>query len=151
MNEQPWRPRRGAHQAREGESREQYTKRIRAERNRRHRERVKERAFAASPAGKLAAAAAKPARTHTTVQARAAPGGEPAYLPASVHTNTGRYTFDTADPAEIARVEAILGSEPGLEQVDPQTLHAALTRIAPGTTLSLTDHEPQSPDRSQSK
>ena len=49
-----------------------------------------------------------------------------------------------ADPAEIARIEAILRSEPGLEQVDPQTLHAALTRIAPGTTLSLTDQEQQS-------
>ena len=76
---------------------------------------------------------------------------EPAYLPASVLTNTGRYTFDTADPAEIARIEGILRSEPGLEQVDPQTLHAALTRIAPGTTLSLTDHEPPSRDPSQTK
>jgi len=55
------------------------------------------------------------------------------------------------DPAEIARIEAILRSEPGLEQVDPQTLHAALTRIAPGTTLSLTDQEPQNPDPSQTK
>ena len=151
MNEQPWRPRRGAPAAREGESPEQYTKRIRAERNRRHRERVNERAWAASPAGKLAAAAAKPARTRTKALAPAAPGRERAYLPASVLTNTGRYTFDTADPAEIARIEAILRSEPGLEQVDPQTLHAALTRIAPGTTLSLTDPERQSPDPSQTK
>jgi hypothetical protein len=150
VNEKPWRPRRGAPAARAGESPEQYTKRIRAERNRRHRESVKERALAASPAGKVAAAAAKPARTRTKAQARA-PRNEPAYLPASVRTNTGRYTFDTADPAEIARIEAILRSEPGLEQVDPQTLHAALTRIAPGTTLSLTDPEPQNPDPSQTK
>jgi hypothetical protein len=127
VNEKPWRPRRGAPAAREGESPEQYTKRIRAERNRRHRESVKERALAASPAGKVAAAAAKPARTRTKAQAPAAPGSEPSYLPASVHTNTGRYTFDTADPDEIARIEAILHSEPGLEQIDPQTLHAALT------------------------
>jgi hypothetical protein len=112
---------------------------------------VKERALTASPAGKVAAAAAKPARTRTNVQAPAAQGREPAYLPASVLTNTGRYTFDTADPAEIARIEGILRSEPGLEQVDPQTLHAALTRIAPGTTLSLADQEPQSPDPSQTK
>ena len=151
MNEKPWRPRRGAPAAREGESPEQYTKRIRAERNRRHRESVKERALAASPAGKVAAAAAKPARTRTKAQAPAAQGGEPAYLPASVLTNIGRYTFDTADPDEIARIEAILHSEPGLEQIDPQTLHAALTRIAPGTTLSLTDQEPQNPDPSQTK
>jgi hypothetical protein len=151
VNEQPWRPRQGAPAAREGESPEQYTKRIRAERNRRHRESVKERALAASPAGKVAAAAAKPARTRTKAQVPAAQGCEPAYLPASVLTNTGRYTFDTADPAEIARIEGILHSEPGLEQVDPQTLHAALTRIAPGTTLSLADQEPQNPDPSQTK
>jgi len=150
VNDQAWTPRRGGPAAREGESRAQYTKRIRAERNRRHRESVKERALAASPAGKVAAAAAKPARTRSKVQARV-PGSERAYLPASVLTNTGRYTFDTADPAEIARIEAILRSEPGLEQVDPQTLHAALTRIAPGTTLSLTDQEPQNPDPSQTK
>jgi hypothetical protein len=62
-------------------------------------------ALATSPAGKVAAAGAKPARS------------EPAYPPASVLTNIGRYTFDTADPAEIARIEAILRSEPGLEQV----------------------------------
>jgi hypothetical protein len=62
-----------------------------------------------------------------------------------------RRAFDTADPAEIARIEDILRSEPGLEQVDPDTLHAALTRIAPGTTLSLADQEPQSPDPSQTK
>ena len=59
----------------------------------------------------------------------------------SILTNSGRYTFDTADPAEIARIEGILRSEPGLEQLDPNTLHAALTNIAPGTTLSLTDPE----------
>ena len=106
--------------------------------------------MAASAAGKVAAAAAKPALTRAKAQTRV-PGHEPAYLPASVLTNTGQYTFDTADPAEIARIEGILRSEPGLEQVDPQTLHAALTRIAPGTTLSLTDQEPQDPDPSQTK
>lgn len=58
--------------------------------------------------------------------------------------------IETAIP-EIARIEGILHSEPSLEQVDPQTLHAALTRIAPGTSLSLTDQEPQNPDPSQTK
>jgi hypothetical protein len=149
VDNQEWRPRRGAPPAREGESREQYSQRIRAERNRRHRASVKERTFAASAAGKVTAAAAKPALTRTKAQAPAA-GREPAYLPASVLTNTGHYTFDTADPADIARIEAILRSEPGLEQVDPQTLHAALTRIPPGTTLSLTDPEPPNPDAPQS-
>jgi hypothetical protein len=73
----------GGPAALEGESPAQYTKRIRAERNRRHRESVKERALAASPAGKVAAAAAKPTPTRTKAQAPA-PGSEPAYLPASV-------------------------------------------------------------------
>ena len=148
MDDQAWTPRRGAPARREGESREQYSQRIRAERNRRHRDSVKERALAASAAGKVAAAAAKPAPTHAKAQASAA-GHESAYLPASVLTNTGRYTFDTADPADITRIKDILRSEPGLEQVDPDTLHAALTRIPPGTTLSLTDPEPPNPDPSQ--
>ena len=148
VDDQAWTPRRGAPAAREGESREQYSQRIRAERNRRHRESVKERAVAASAAGKVAAAAAKPALPRAKAQASAA-GHEPAYLPASVLTNTGRYTFDTADPADITRIKDILRSEPGLEQVDPDTLHAALTRIPPGTTLSLTDPEPPNPDPSQ--
>ena len=137
MNDQAWTPRRGAPAAREGESREQYTKRIRAERNRRHRESVKERALAASPAGKVAAAAAKPARTRTNVQARV-PGSEPAYLPASVLTNTGHYTFDTADPDEYARIEAILRSEPGLEQVDPRG--KASRRVQPCTRARRLEH-----------
>jgi hypothetical protein len=132
VNDQAWTPRRGAPAAREGESREQYAKRIRAERNRRHRESVKARAWAASAAGKLAAAAAEPRLIR--------------FL-----TNSGRYTFDTADPAEIARIEAILRSEPGLEQLDPTTLHAALTQIAPGTTLSLTDPEPHNLEPSQTE
>jgi hypothetical protein len=151
VNDQAWTPRRGAPAAREGESREQYTKRIRAERNRRHRDSVKARAWAASPAGKLAAAAAKPRPNRNEPPAAPAREREPAYLSASVLTNSGRYNFDTADPAEIARIEAILRSEPGLEQLDPTTLHAALTRIAPGTTLSLTDPEPHNPEPSRTE
>ena len=151
VDDQAWTPRRGAPARREGESREQYSQRIRAERNRRHRDSVKKRAAAASAAGKVAAAAAKPALTRAKAQAPAA-GHEPTYLPASVLTNTGRYTFDTADPADIARIKDILRSEPGPEQVDPDTLHAALTRIPPGTTLSLpTQSDPTGTPSNRSK
>jgi hypothetical protein len=125
VNDQAWTPRRGAPAAREGESRAQYTKRIRAERNRRHRESVKARAWAASPAGKLAAAAAKPRQTRDKPQA-AAREREPAYLPASVLTNSGRYTFDTADPAEIESVAEAAKGTSAAESAEIEKIRSVL-------------------------
>jgi hypothetical protein len=70
---------------------------------------------------------------------------EPAYVPASVVTNQGRSSFDPADPADIARVEGLLRSEPGLEDLDPDALRAALAQVKPGETFSLADEQPHAP------
>jgi hypothetical protein len=169
VDEPTWKPRRGAPGALPGETREQYAKRIRSERNRRHRASVKAREWAASPAGKVAAAAAAAAkpgerrdrfefqatRAEVASAASARRGlsrerwlqleREPAYVPASVVTNQGRSSFDPADPADIARVEGLLRSEPGLEDLDPDALRAALAQVKPGETFSLADEQPHAP------
>jgi hypothetical protein len=72
---------------------------------------------------------------------------EPAYVPASVVTNASRSSFAPADPADIARIERLLRSEPGPEDLDPDTLRAALAQVKPGATSpsptsQITDADP---------
>jgi hypothetical protein len=156
----PWKPRRGAPPARPGETRTEYSRRLKRERNRRHHARKLREAAARTPAAKIAAAAARPpSREHhpavptgfeRTPRAEtlsyqqwleAVPMPEP---PRSLLvTAMGQRSFDPLDPQEIEHCLRWLDGQPEVAGNPTDTIRAALASVLPGEPFSLLVEEPK--------
>jgi len=150
-----WKPRRGAPPARPGETRSEYSRRLKRERNRRHHARKLREAEARTPAAKIAAAAARPPRREhrpsdpvgferTRPRAEtlsyqqwleAMPTPEP---PRSLLvTAIGQRSFDPLDTQEIEDCLRWFDGQPEVAGIPADTIRVALASVLPGEPFSL--------------
>jgi len=158
--EAPWKPRRGAPAARPGETRSEYSRRLKRERNRRHHARKRREAEARTPAAKIAAAAARPARRahHPALAAQfeCTPRAEtlsyqqwleavrmPEPARSLLVTAIGQRSFDPLDSEEIEYCLRWLDGQPEVAGIPADTIRAALASVAPGEPFSLLPEEPE--------
>jgi hypothetical protein len=154
----PWKPRRGAPAARPGETRSQYSRRLKRERNRRHHARKRREAEARTPAAKIAAAAARPPRRkHPSDPVgfeRPRPRAEALSYqqrreavwmrePARslLVTAIGQRSFDPLDSEEIEHCLRWLDGQPEVAGIPADTIRAALASVGPGEPFSLLPEE----------
>ena len=157
----PWTPRRGAPPARPGETRSEYSLRLKRERNRRHHARKRREAEARTPAAKIAAAAARPprraqhpsgpvGREHPTPQAETP--SYPQWLEAVptperprslLLTAMGQRSFDPLDSEEIEHCLRWLDGQPEVAGIPSDTIRAALASVLPGEPFSLLADAPK--------
>jgi hypothetical protein len=137
----PWKPRRGAPAARPGETRSEYSRRLKRERNRRHHARKRREAEARTPAAKIAAAAARPARrAHHPALATAV---ERTPARSVLVTAMGQRSFDPLDSEEIEHCLRWLDGQPEVAGIPAETIRAALASVGPGEPFSLLPEEPE--------
>ena len=155
----PWTPRRGAPAARPGETRSEYSRRLKRERNRRHHARKRREAEARTPAAKIAAAAARPARRKQPsdpVGFERTPRAEtlsyqqwleavpmPERPRSLLVTAMGQRSFDPLDPQEIEHCLRWLDGQPEVAGIPTDTIRAALASVLPGEPFSLLVEEPK--------
>jgi hypothetical protein len=157
----PWQPRRGAPPARPGETRTEYGRRLKRERNRRHHARKRREAEAGTPAAKIAAAALRPPRREHRPSVAA--GGErtppraetlsyqqwleavrmPEPPRSLLVTAIGQRSFDPLDSEEIEDCLRWLDGQAEVVGIPADTIRAALASVLPGEPLSLLVEEPK--------
>ena len=157
----PSTPRRGAPAARPGETRSEYSRRLKRERNRRHHARKRREAEARTPAAKIAAAAARPPRREQhpsdpvgfeRPRPRAETLSYPQWLEAVwtpeparslLVTAIGQRSFDPLDSEEIEHCLRWLDGQPEVAGIPADTIRAALASIGPGQPFSLLPEQPK--------